>query len=327
MLRPVDGVTITHVTDDEGYLQELTEADRAKLENVKQRIKKLLAFNKDGRSVSAEEMDAAMSLAVHLARKSGLDIYRLEREMREEKGDLRGTFVLRVMELPGHANWMVQLASVISRALICRMVTHTVTVYGKPNKRTGRRYRQPRANYVSLIGMPEDIEMVDYLYEYIVRELGKQVGPLFKEDNLRVARYDGIGLNGKRYRDEFYRGAVTALQTRLKKLFDAERAGKVVENANSLEYTDGAEDEDAPVPEEMALVPLKEADVEKAMHQHFTNLGKGSDIWNKQRSYGGENDDVYIHNAYMAGHAAGNSLELRKALTDRVVAGALASGE
>lgn len=317
MLRPQDKDNTTHLLDNEGMLQELSEADREKLANVKERIKKLLAKGKDDRNISAQEMESAMNMAVSLARKNGLDLYAIEREANKNGS----AFITRILELGGHANWRVQLVHVIARALICRIVTYTTTQMStKANARTGNVIRRPRADYVSVIGMPSDIELLDYLYEYIVRELEREANAIYKEDKATMALV-GRKISGKAFRDDFYRGAIRALDSRLVKLFTPEPVGGSASSVtmSELDADAAAEDgeldyQDRPGDPSMALVPLKEADVKAAMEEMFPNLGKGGDIWSKNST----TITVVRHNAYMAGHRAGEKLELRKALNANV---------
>jgi hypothetical protein len=165
----------------------------------------------------------------------------------------------------GHANWRLQLADALCRALIIRFVIHREYQSSKPNARTGKSWRVPRADYISCVGMPSDIEVLEYLFVFITRELEKLADAAYKREKVRCLEALEMPTSGKAFRDDFYRGATATIAAKVKIMFAMERDDETEEEH---EHT-------------MALVPLKEADAEAAQKKFFPKLGKARDYYGK----------------------------------------------
>lgn len=288
-----------------------TEQDR--LEKLKVRIAKMLARGKDLSGTTVAEREQAMAMAADFARRAGLELYEIEREMGKDE-----RFIKQQMQLGGHANWRVQLACALANALICRTITHTEHQYSKrANARSGNRVRFPRADYVTFVGMPSDIAIIEYLYTYITRELEKLASAAYKEDKIRAAMSFEPPASGKAFRDDFHRGAISALRSKLTAMFYKPIAPDTASVAEREEQE-----------HMMALVPLKEADVKAAEERFFPKLGKGRDIYSKGRGIPGTwaAQSYQRDNAYMAGREAAGKIDLRKGINGRATA-ALPSGD
>lgn len=285
---------------------ERTARTRARIEAILKSHGAKDAITTDG------ERTNAMAKAAALARQAGLELYEIERELNRDD-----RFNVKRVELGGHANWRVQLSYALRDALIVAVITHTHTVETKPNRRTGNTERVPRANYVSVVGMVSDLEIFDYLYQYISRELVKMADAAYAVERLKAkvdfnALFEDVDLGtrsgmlklkaylpqGKAWRDEFYRGAVAALYTRLREMFKEKLP----------------EQTDADFEQTMALVPLKKADVDAAKNRFFTDLVPGKNMYRKQRAKGRMASADDDENAYMAGRKAGSELDLRKGI-------------
>lgn len=286
----------------------ITEEERLRREALKNKIVNILKRGKH-EATGAAEAETAMRMAVQLSRKAGLELYEIEREMNKDH-----SFVVRQMELGGIGNWRRQLVVVIADALIVRTITHVnYRMSAQPNKRSGNYTRKHLADYVSLVGMPGDIELVDYLYDYISRELVLLARRAYLQDKRLTTVGGGEIIAAKAYYDDFYRGAVTTLRYRLEQMF---------------KHAPETEDEVLAEDQTMALVAAKEADVFDAENRFFPRLGKGCDIWSKPvpgtRAFYNPEAAAARQNARIKGAAAGSQLELRKALNAREgVAGTL----
>lgn len=287
------------------------------IEALKQKIMKMLARGKDEKGASDAERETAMAMAVDAARRNGLDIYAIEREMNRDD-----RFIMKKMELLGHGNWRIQLATALTNALIVRYVIHHQATFSKhPNARSGKHMRMPRTDFITMVGMPGDLEIVEYLYVYIVRQLEKMADAAYKREKLRCLDALAMPPSGKAFRDDFYRGAIATLYRKCEILFKMEREGATSEEAE-------AEQE-----EMMALVPLKEADVKAAQEKFFPKLGKAKgNYWGKplpQYKHDPERErDAQLarEEAYMQGRKAGHDIDIRKGLNGRTTLG-LNSGE
>ena len=280
-----------------------------KIEALKQKIMKMLARGKDKQGASDAERETAMAMAIDAARRNGLDVYAIEAEMNRDD-----RFIMKKMELLGHGNWHIQLASALTSALIVRYVIHhQATFSDRPNARSGRRMRMPRADYITMVGMPGDLEIVEYLYVYIVRQLEEMANAAYQREKLRCLDALATPPSGKAFRDDFYRGAIATVSKKCEILFKMERD----DAANSAEAE--AEHE-----EMMALVPLKEADVQAAQNKFFPKLGKA------KGNYWGKPLPKYRHDperevqarlareeAYMQGRKAGHDIDIRKGINGR----------
>lgn len=281
---------------------------------ARRRIEAILRSHADEQNTTTEaERTTALAKAMDIARRAGLELYAIKRELKRDN-----RFIARRVELGGHSNWRIQLCYALRDALIVSVMRHRTRVETKPNKRTGKTTREPRADYITVVGMESDIEIFEYLYTFIARELAKRAdmayalarvkagvefGELFHDVDLTTRRgmlqLKAYVPQGKAFRDEFYRGAVAALYTRLGEMFAERKAGQ-----------DAAEDAT------MALIPLKQADVDAAEKEFFPNSKQGPSAYKKlksKRRMASAEDD---QNAYMAGLEAGRQLDLRKGITE-----------
>lgn len=316
MLQPAQKSDVTHLLDEDGLRNELSDADRERLEKVKRRLELLLQAGKTNTAGRTQkESDTALNLAVQIARDNGLDLYKVEKAMQRAKSTSNQLFILRIMELGGHSNWRVQLVYIICKALICEMFAHKIIVQSvRPNARSGNINRHPRADFVSIIGMASDIQLVDYLYEYIVRELKSRADISYTAEK-RLAWIAGNRLSGKHYRDEFFRGAIVALDGRLSEMF------KRAEQQEADEHNYSEEDSTT------ALISLKQQDVRNAADKFFLDSKIGEiNIHSKRRGVPGTIQMQYTEKAFMDGHTAGSELEIRNALDEHNANDALTSG-
>jgi len=280
---------------------------------AKQRIEAILRSHADeGNTTSDAERAVALAKAMDIARRAGLELYKIKSELKRDN-----RFIAKRVELGGHGKWRVQLALALRDALIVSVMRFTNTVATKPNKRTGNETRTPYADYISVVGMPSDVEIFEYLYTFISREIVKAADMAYSvarvaatvdftrtfEDVDLGTRRGALRLRawmpqGKAFRDAFYRGAVETLRARLAEMFaDRKVTGDAGEN------------------ETMALIPLKKADVAAAEKELFPDATYGkSTIWKLQKSKRRLTTAADDEAARMAGREAGKSLDLRKGI-------------
>lgn len=283
---------------------------------ARERIEAILRTHaSEENTTTEEERNNALALAMSIARRAGLELYKIQQELKRDS-----RFITQRVDLLGHGNWRLQLAYALRDALIVSVIKHRTIVETTPNKRTGNTTRHPRADYISVTGIKSDVEIFEYLYVFITRQLVKAADAAYASARASAAddfkqtftdvnlgtRMGALRLRawmpqGKAFRDAFYRGAVETLYGRLREMFQEQHADLTPSDV-----------------ETMALIPLKQADVQAAEKEAFPNAvyKKGPSIWTVQKSshrLTTETDDVM---ARMAGREAGERLDLRKGITE-----------
>lgn len=192
-------------------------------DRIIEKIRKLLAL---ATSSNEHEAAAAAAKAQELLLKHKLDISQIEEEEEEEV-----TMVDYDERVP--SGWRTQLVYGIAQATGCALVVESVWKWEEAKSRSLRYKRY------HLIGRPESVEVVAYLYGYLEREIVR-LSPMRKGSLSREI-------------DAFRWGATTTITRRLE-----------------AEYTEFQEATD----QTMALVKVENALVEAKKAELFLKLGK-----------------------------------------------------
>lgn len=197
---------------------------REELDRIIERIQKLLAL-----STSSNPHEAALAAA-----KAQALLFRHNLSMATVQAGMSGSggspYVVDRYDLGGSTNWRRMLLGAVARNNFCRAVW----------------YRGTRD--VGIVGEPHNIAAVQYLYEFLMREIRRLADRAWEEGG-----YARRGERERTWKRSFYFGAVQTVSERLA----AQREADARADTASL-----------------ALTVVKDRELDEAYRQHFGAAGK-----------------------------------------------------
>lgn len=255
-------------------------ADR---ETVLRRVVKLLALSK---SSNANEAASAAAKAQELLLKYKLSLADASAAGGNGEAPKPDPFTRVKVDIGARAApWKVHLSTAIAHGLNCKNLF-----------RSGDRYFGGAR--VTFIGRESDVQVCQYLFDYLVREIDRLCDA--EVERLGPGYFGGGAYSSKAWRNDFRDGAVSTLRKRLREGQDDFVAGR---------------GEAAPVTKQegdrrRALVLAAARDVDEYIAQD-AKLAKV--FAKKGRSLG--RGFVASHGAYEAGKRAGESIQIRKGVS------------
>jgi hypothetical protein len=193
---------------------------RPNISHILDKIKKLLAL-----SASSNPNEAARAAAKAQAL---LAQYNLELSQVEAHSGETSDYCQQDVAVGGVSRWRKTLMLVVARPNFCDVVSY---------KGTER---------VSLIGEPHNLEVVKYLYGYLVRQLEPMAATAYRQS--------GSSMHSRTWKDSFFHGAIASIDQRLKE--------------QAQVFADTSE-------QSRALVVVKDAELRAAMKRYHPNVTPG----------------------------------------------------
>jgi len=194
------------------------------MQTIIQKIQKLLALST---SDNPNEAALALSKAQKLLAEHNLSML----DVQEKQGKRSDAYGMRGIDLQSKNHWMRALLCSVARNNFCDVVYH------------------PKRTVVHLIGEPENVEAVIWLFNHVLVQL-----ECMAARELRVYRMAGGATHARTWKNSFFTGAMQVIHQRLVQ----ERAEfEAAQNKNQ------------------ALIVLKDTDLEEAKLRIFPDLKKG----------------------------------------------------
>src|SRR5215469_2538003 len=190
------------------------------ISHILDKIKKLLALST---SSNPNEAASAAAKAQALLAQYNLDLSQVEAHSGETSDYCQQDIVVG-----GVSRWRKTLMLVLARPNFCAVVSY---------KGTER---------ISIVGEPHNIEVVKYLYEYLVQQLEPMAATAYRQS--------GSSMHARTWKDSFFYGAIASIDQRLKE--------------QAQVFADTSE-------QSRALVVVKDAELRAAMKRYHPNVTPG----------------------------------------------------